>query len=164
MLVYLQLTVTQYCNAWLICQFTICGHTGKCYLYFRYNTVKMIQTFLPLAVNRSAVKIKLPCFLVNHTGSKYLPHGSSISCLWNKDDIQPNKNVDLTHLLLQIVTNVRGQQYVILVVGRLCFTNRKWNYHVVNIYFLYDWQGSMAVEFWLQTCSQLKVRMFDTFL
>ena len=27
---------------------------------------------------------------------------------------------------------------ILLVVGRLCFTNRKWNYLVVNIYFLYD--------------------------
>ena len=38
------------------------------------NTIQMYQTFLPLVVNRSAVKIQ-------HTGSKYLPHGSSISCL-----------------------------------------------------------------------------------
>ena len=35
--------------------------------------------------------------------------------------MQPNKNVVLTHLLLQMVTNVRGQQYVILVVGRSLF-------------------------------------------
>ena len=120
--------------------------------------------YLPLEVFRSVVTIRLRYFLIKHTGIKHLPCDNSISCLWNKDDIQPNKNVDLTHLLLQIVTNVRGQQYVILVVGRLCFTNRKWNYHVVNIYFLYDWQGNMPVEFWLQTCSQLKVRMFESFL
>ena len=45
------------------------------------RTIKMYQTLLPLVVNRSAVKIELTYFLVNHTGSKYLPHGSSISCL-----------------------------------------------------------------------------------
>ena len=50
------------------------------------------------------------------------------------------------------------------VVGRLCFTNRKWNYHVLNINFLCDWQWNMTVEIWLQTCPQLKVRIFDTFL
>ena len=45
------------------------------------NTIKMYQTLLPLVVNRSAVKIQLTCFLVNYTGSKYLAHSSSISCL-----------------------------------------------------------------------------------
>ena len=45
------------------------------------NTIKMYPTLLPLVVNRSAVKIELTCYLVNHTGSKYLPHSSSISCL-----------------------------------------------------------------------------------
>ena len=34
------------------------------------NNIKMYQTLLPLAVDRSAVKIHLACFLVNHTGSK----------------------------------------------------------------------------------------------
>jgi len=120
--------------------------------------------YLPLDVFRSTVLIRLNHFVINHTGSRHLPCDNSISCLWNKDDIQPNKNVDLTHLLLQIVTNVRGQQYVMLFVGCLCFTNRKLNYHVVNIYFLYDWQGNIPDKFWLQTCSQLKVKMFESFL
>ena len=128
------------------------------------NVINYSYIQLYLHVSRSAVTYRLKAFLVRHTGSRHLSCDNFISWLWNKYDIQPNKNVDLTHLLLQLLTNVRGQQYVILIVGRLCFTNRKWNYHVVNIYFLYDWQGNMAVEFWLQTCSQLKVRMFDTFL
>ena len=45
-----------------------------------------------------------------------------------------DQNVDLTHLLLQIVTNERGQQNV----SRLSFTNRKWNYPMAIVYFLFD--------------------------
>ena len=30
------------------------------------NTIKMYQPLLPLVVNRSAVKIELKCYLVNH--------------------------------------------------------------------------------------------------
>ena len=62
------------------------------------NTIEMYQTCLPLAVKWSAVKIQLAFFLVNHTGSKYLPHGSFISCLLNKDDQQLiSHNVALSH-------------------------------------------------------------------
>ena len=56
-----------------------------------------IYKHLPLHVSRSALTNRLTAVLVNYTGSRHLPCDNSISGLKNKDDNEPQKNVDLSN-------------------------------------------------------------------